>query len=188
MPFSFPAHAGDVIWIGPPTCDSGGLEFALVDPNGKTLDQEDVDMGLPVCQTGRFLLPADGDYQLVANADKQRSGSYSVPIRFQRRDVVAHAGYGQTLSGSIPSTAAHDVYEFDAQAGDIVHISGPGCDIGSDTHEMTVGFTKADGTPYQGTLDCTDGTKNLINDAGTYRVVVNFANRGPGKYSFVLQK
>jgi hypothetical protein len=123
----------------------------------------------------------------IANADKQRRGSYSVPIRFQRQDVVAHARYGQTLSGTIPATAAHDVYEFDAQAGDIVHISGPGCDIGSDTHEMTLGFTKSDGTPYQGTLDCTDGTRNVIDEAGTYRIVVNFANRGPGRYSFVLR-
>ncbi len=188
VPFAFPAHAGDVIWIGAPQCDDGGLEFALVDPNGKTLDQNDVDMGLPVCQAGRFDLATDGTYQLVANADHQRAGNYSVPIRFQRRDVVAHAAYGQPLSGDIPQTAAHDVYTFDAQAGDVVHIFGPGCDIGQDNREMTLGFRKADGTPSGGILDCTQGTQNLIHDTGTYEIVVNFANRGPGRYSFVLQK
>ena len=188
VPFPFPAHAGDVIWIGAPQCDDGELEFALVDPNGKILDQNDVDMGLPVCQAGRFDLTIDGTYQLVANADHQRANNYSVPIRFQRRDVVAHATYGQTLSGDIPQTAAHDVYTLDAQAGDFVHIFGPGCDIGQDEHELTLGFRKADNTAYGGTLDCSQGTQNVIQESGTYEIVVNFANRGPGRYSFVLQQ
>jgi hypothetical protein len=186
--FTFPGHAGDVVWFGAPQCDDGGLEFALVDPNGKTLDQNDVDMGLAGCQIGRVVLDADGDYRLVANAVRQRAGSYALTVRFQRRDVVARATYGQTLSGMIPQTAAHDVYEFDSHAGDAVHISGPACDIGSGTHEMTVGFTKADGTPYEGVLDCTNDSANPIQETGTFRVIVNFANRGPGRYTFVLQK
>src|SRR5262249_12061530 len=114
VPFTFPAHAADVIWIGPPTCADGGIVCGLVAPAGKTLDQDDVDMGLAGCQAGRFVLPTDGDYQLVANADEQRAGGYSVPIRFQRQDVVAHASFGQKITGTVVQPAAHDVYRFDA--------------------------------------------------------------------------
>ena len=186
VPFTFPASAGDVVWIGPPDCDAQ-LTFALVAPNGKVVNKDQVTLGVPVCQAGRFDLPADGNYQLVANADKKGAGSYTVPVRFQRKDVVAHAAYGQKLSGNIPQTAAHDVYLFDAHAGDLVHISGPGCDIGPPGTEMTLGTQTEDGKPAGEVLDCTSGRSQIMR-SGTYKIIVNFADRGPGSYSFVLQK
>src|SRR5207245_1448839 len=107
VPFTFPAHAGDVIWISTPDCDT----------------------------------------QLT-----------------------------------IPQVAAHDVYLFDAHAGDLVHISGPGCDIGPSGNEMTLNTETADGKPAGEVLDCSSG-RSLIQRSGTYEIVVNFANHGPGSYS-----
>ncbi len=55
--FSFPGHAGDVIFVGPPpVCDDGGLTFALKDPDAKVLNQFDVDNGLGGCQINRVAL------------------------------------------------------------------------------------------------------------------------------------
>ncbi len=121
--FDFPAKKGDVIWIGPPGCDNQ-LVVALKDPSGKVLNADDVSLGLSGCLMGRFVLTTSGTYHLVANADHKGTGSYGIPIRFERPDVVRSTSYGKTLSGTIPMTAAHDVYKFSAHAGDRSHISG----------------------------------------------------------------
>ena len=183
--FGFPAHAGDVIWIGAPNCDAQ-LTFALKDPSGTVLNADQVSLGVPVCIAGRFVLKADGTYQLVANADKNGSGSYTVPIRFQRADVVSQAAYGQTITGTIPMVAAHDVYRFDAKAGDQLHLFGAGCNVGP--QNSAVGLQKADGMPVGPVLDCTPQSEYLVQASGSYQLVVNFTNAGPFSYSFMLQK
>ncbi len=191
--FSFPAKSGDVIWIGDPGCDDDGMTFILKDPSGKVLDPDDLGSGgLGGCLDGRFVLKASGTYQLVANANHSRQGSYGVPIRFERPDVVRHTSYGQTLSGTIPMTAAHDVYTFQARAGDIVRINGPGCSLGF-AHPQTVG--QQDNVNIMSTsgqsvvlLGCEGGLTIAIPTTGTYEAVVNFANTGPLHYHFVLQK
>ena len=187
VPFSFPAHAGDVIWVSFPNCDDGGLTFAVNDPTGKTLNQDQVSLALSGCLAGRFVLPVDGSYQLVANVDHQKAGSFTLPIRFEPRDVVMHASYGQALSGTIAAPAAHVVYQFDAQEGDAVHIFGPGCTIGSADRINEVGLEKSDGTPVIA-IDCGSASQGAIQQAGSYQLVVNFSNTGPYHYSFVLQR
>ncbi len=185
VPFDFPAHAGDVIWIGTPNCDAQ-LTFALQDPSGTVLNPDQVSLGVPGCLAGRFELKTDGTFQLVANADKKGTGSYTVPIRFQRADVVAEATYGQTLTGTIPMVAAHDVYRFDGHAGDTLHLYGSGCNIGP--QNSIVGLQKVDGTPVGPALDCTPQSGFILQASGRYQLVVNFSNVGPFSYSFVLQK
>ncbi len=143
--FTFTAQVGDILWFGQPGCDDGGLTFAVVDPSGQTLNAEEVSLGLPGCQIGRIAATTSGTYQLVANADKQRAGTYGVPIRFERHDVVSQTSYGQTISGSIPDTATHDVYQFTAQAGDSLHIFGSGCNIGPEN--SIIGLADATGKP-----------------------------------------
>ena len=189
--FAFDAKAGDVIWIGPPGCDSQ-LTLALKDPAGKVLDPDDVSLGLPGCQIGRFALTRSGTYHLVANPDHKGTGSYGIPIRFERPDVVRSTAYGRTLSGSIPMTAAHDVYRFSARAGDDVHISGSGCSLGfahptvvgqQDNVEIATGAGKG-----LFTLGCESSADFHITQSGTYEAVVNGSNVGPLSYRFVLQK
>ncbi|MGA8016594.1 MAG: VWD domain-containing protein, partial [Candidatus Dormiibacterota bacterium] len=136
--FSFTANAGAVIWIGEPlACDPGDIMMTLTDPLGKTLipdedagfsDSSAPDQQFPPCFQGdRFTATTTGTYQLTANVDHQESGTYSVPITFERGDVVRQAAYGQTLSGDIPDFGSHDVYTFTADGGDLVQIKGPGC-------------------------------------------------------------
>ena len=184
--FTFSAQPGDILWIGPPACDDGQLAFAVIDPQGQTLNTEDVSLGVFGCQIGRIAATTAGTYQLVANADKKSAGSYSLPIRFERHDVITQASYGETLSGSIPDQATHDVYQFSAQAGDAVHIFGSGCNIGP--QNSIIGFADATGKPVGPALDCTQTSEYVIPMAGTYELVVNFPNVGPFSYQFVLQK
>jgi len=184
--FTFSAQAGDVLWFGQPGCDDGQMTFAVVDPQGKTLNADAVSLGLPGCEIGRIAATTSGTYQLVANADKQRAGTYAVPIRFERHDVVSQTSYGQTISGSIPDQATHDVYQFTAQAGDVIHIFGSGCTIGPDN--SIIGLADATGKPVGAALDCTQNSESSIPASGTYELVVNFSNVGPFTYQFVLQK
>jgi hypothetical protein len=184
--FTFSAQAGDILWFGPPSCDDGQLTFAVIDPQGHTLNADDVTIGLFGCQMGRIAATTSGTYQLVANADKHGAGSYAIPIRFERHDVVSQTSYGQTISGSIPDQAMHYVYQFSAQAGDIIHIFGSGCNIGPDN--SIIGLADATGKPVGAALDCTQNSESALPQAGTYELVVNFSNVGPFAYQFVLQK
>lgn len=63
------------------------MVFTLVDPNGKTLNPDDVQFGLRICLHGRFAITVTGTYTLVANADMKGQGSYGVPIRFDSGDA-----------------------------------------------------------------------------------------------------
>ena len=162
------------------------MTFAVVDPQGQTINAGQVTIGLFGCQMGRIAATTSGTYQLVANANKQRAGSYGVPIRFERHYVVSEASYGQTLSGSIPDQATHDVYDFSAQAGDVIHIFGSGCTIGP--ANSIVGVADATGKPVGAALDCTANSESVIQQSGTYELVVNFSNVGPFTYQFVIQK
>ena len=184
--FTFAAQAGDILWFGQPACDDGGLTFAVIDPQGNTLNADDVSLGLSGCQIGRIAATTSGTYQLVANEDKKRTGSYGVPIRFDRHDVLSQTSYGQTLSGSIPDQATHDVYEFTGQAGDSIHIFGSGCTIGPDN--SIIGFADATGKPVGPALDCTPNSGYVLQQSGTYELIVNFSDVGPFMYQFVLQK
>ena len=184
--FTFTANAGDILWFGQPACDDGQMTFAVVDPQGATLNADQVSLGLSGCQIGRIVATTSGMYQLVANADKTRTGSYGIPIRFERHDAVSQTSYGQTLSGSIPDYATHDVYQFSAQAGDSLHIYGSGCYIGPDN--SIIGLADATGKPVGPALDCTPNSGFVIQTTGTYELIVNFSTVGPFTYQFVVQK
>ncbi len=184
--FTFSAQAGDILWFGQPSCDDGQLTFAVIDPQGRTLNGDQVSLGLFGCQIGRISATTSGTYQLVANANKQRSGGYAIPIRFDRHDVVSQASYGQTISGSIPDQATHDVYQFTGQAGDAVHVFGSGCTLGP--ANSIIGFADAAGKPVGPALDCTANSGYILQQSGTYELIVNFSDVGPFTYQFVLQK
>lgn len=191
--FTFPANAGDIIWFGSPGCDNGGLSFALRDPQGRPINSnnENAAQGL-LCQDTRFVLPTSGMYQLVANADFSRTGQYSVSIQFERHDQVFQTSYGQTISGYIPDVATHDVYVFTAQAGDVVHISGSGCNVASygsaqQSSPIDVSLDDSAGKGIIG-LDCTPNSNYSIQSTATYEIVVNEPEHGPGSYEFVIQK
>ena len=109
-----------------------------------------------------------------------------MPIRFERHDVVSQTSYGHTLSGSIPDIATHDVYQFSAQAGDVLPLYGSGCNIGPDN--SIIGLADSTGKPVGPALDCVQNSGYVIQTSGTYELVVNFSNVGPFTYQFVIQK
>ena len=122
-------QAGDVVWIGAPDCEDHYLGAAFDGPGGKSLP------GAWPCAIGRAVLPHDGHLQ---DADYRTdlptpTGTYYVPIRFVRPDRVKPIAYGDVVFGNIETRGAHDVYTFTANAGDLLRIAGPGCDI-SNTH------------------------------------------------------
>ncbi len=200
--FAIQATAGEVLWIGNPGCAADNMQFAFVDPQGTTLNAAEISSGSAECDSlGRFLISVAGTYELVANPNHQEAGTYSVPIAIERGDVVRPAAYGQTLSGSIPDIASHDVYTFTAQAGDIISIQGAGCTsalgpAGTPSGQGWVGIALANGTELA-TIDCSAayaippagnyGTLT-IPPSGTYELVVNDFNGGPFSYQFTFQK
>lgn len=196
--FAIPAEAGQAIWIGAPGCEDGGLTFALRDPTGSnvknSLGADPLIGGLSGCQVGRFDLSMSGTYELVANADHHGTGKYSLPIRYVRADIVRQISYGASASGTIEQMAAHDVYQFQAHAGDIVTLGGGGCKVAG-ANGLGVQVISMHDIPAQNgvaahkdsfVLDC--GEKQQAHLTDTYSLTVNWENQPPFSYQFQLQK
>jgi hypothetical protein len=187
--FTFPENAGDIIWIGDPGCDNHSLTFALIDPQGQTLNQSDITGGNEICQT-RFDLASSGAYRLVANADHKYAGNYSIPIRHVRPDLVRDLAFGQSASGDIDETAAHDVYVIQLHAGD--HLDLQACNVPevSAYLESTHDIPATDGvTARKDIIGIACGTNDLAAQlTDTYRLTINTDDQGPFTYHFVLQK
>jgi hypothetical protein len=105
-----------------------------------------------------------------------------VPIRFVRHDRVGSIKYGDIVSGNIEQHGAHDRYTFTAKAGDVIQIFGPGCDLGG----MFISFIDPAGHDTLGPI-CREGFASKIPAGGTYTLLVNSGDGGPGAYHFVFQ-
>ncbi len=189
VPFAFPAHAGDVIWIGAPPVRRRRARVRTRRPERQDPRSErrrHGAAGLP----GRAVRPhhrrrptswwptptTSAPTTIRCRSASNAGTSWRTPCTGRRSRETSRRPRPTTCTRSTRRRAMSCTS------------SVPGCDIGQDNREMTLGFRKADGTPSGGILDCTQGTQNLIHDSGPYEIVVNFANRGPGRYSFVLQK
>ncbi len=179
--FTFQAEANDVIYIHQPDCidrsETSTINFVLFGPDGKIIG-----LSHPGCDMGRYLLPVTGTYTIKGNMWKDEVGKYSVPIRFLRHDRIGTIKYGDMVSGNIDQKAAHDLYTFSAQAGDLIQVSGKVCDLSG----MFTGIVSPDGSDALGPM-CREGTTYKIPKTGTYKLLINYDDGGPGKYQFVFQ-
>jgi hypothetical protein len=106
-----------------------------------------------------------------------------VPTTAQRDLAHAHhVSYGDVIKGRIETAGAHDVYSFSANPGDVIHVSGEGCDLGN----FVVDVVETDGREVTGP-SCRPGTGTRLPNGGTYELVINAADGGAGSYQFVLQ-
>jgi hypothetical protein len=177
---TFDAATGDVIDIHRPDCnDQVGdrkVFVTVLDPTGKNIKG---DFG---CDIGRIDLPVAGTYTVKVVGKEPTGEGLDVPIRFVRHDRVGAIKYGDIVSGNIEQHAAHDRYTFTAAAGDVIQIYGPGCDLGS----MFISFIDANGHDALGPI-CREGVATKIPRTGTYTLLVNSTDGGPGAYHFVFQ-
>ena len=175
----FHAKAGDVIWVWTPGCtDSQGyVGMRILGPDGQAIRY-----GEPACQYGRAAFPKTATYQIELSNAGGPPSPYVVPIRYKRHDVVRKVAYGQTISGTIPQVAAHDIYRFKGSKGDTVHFWGPGCSL--DVVQVVIYDPRGNDNVGYG---CRKDTPFTLTATGTWSLVVNDANQGPGSYKFVLQ-
>lgn len=92
-----------------------------------------------------------------------------------------HVSYGDVIKGRI-ETGAHDVYSFSANPGDVIHVSGEGCDLGNLVLDLVETNGRIVAEP-----SCRPGSDTRLSDGGTYDLVINAAGGGTGSYQFVLQ-
>jgi hypothetical protein len=175
--FEFKAKAGDIIWIGAPDCTDNYMGMSLVDPSGKAMAG-----GAWPCAKGRVELPTAGTYTLKAYGSQNPLGTYSVPIRFVRADHRRDVKYGDIISGRIETRGIHDVYTFSGQAGDVLRLSGEGCDLSN----LVVGIILPNGHDVLGP-SCRAGSDSVLMETGTFQLVINSADGGEGAYHFLFQ-
>lgn len=177
---TFTAEAGDVIDIHRPDCsDQIGdrkVYVVVADPNGKIVRSDNG------CDIGRVDLAIAGTYTVKPGSNAPLGEGLDVPIRFVRHDRTGAIKYGDIVSGNIEQHGAHDRYTFKATAGDVVQIYGPGCDLSN----MFISFIDPAGHDTLGPI-CREGFATKIQQTGTYILLVNSADAGPGQYHFVFQ-
>ncbi len=180
--FHFSAGQGDVLWIHDPDCTDHAGEahpvfLMLYDPTGKMV------RGGMGCQFGRQELPVAGQYTLRARFHYPNEiVRYSIPIRFVRHTRRQTIAYGQAVSGNIEEVAAQDVYTFNGQAGDVVLLSGQGCELGG----LGTEFLDAQGHDFLAP-NCRNGTVYTLPQSGPWQLLINSENWATGSYHFVLQ-
>jgi hypothetical protein len=189
--FQFNAKKDDVIWVHDPDCTDKLPQFhpvflTLFDPEGKSVGG--FGQG---CDFGRRELPATGTYTFKTGFGyRNETVKYRIPIRFVRQNRHLSLTYGQTVSGNIEQRAAHDVYTWTGQPGDVIKLSGAGCDLGS----MATGIIDPAGHDVLGP-GCLAGDAYKVSERGTYRLIINSLDFGPtptttvgpGAYHFVFQ-
>jgi hypothetical protein len=182
--FHFDGNKDDVIWIHDPDCTDSVGQFhpvflSLFDPSGKPVGG--FGQG---CQFGRRELPATGSYTLKANFQyRGEITRYRIPIRFVRPNHRQSMAYGQMVSGNIEQRAARDIYTWTAHAGDVIVLSGEGCDLGW----MGTDIIDPEGHDFLGP-SCRVGTDYKVSENGTYQLIVNsLESPSPGPYHFVFQ-
>src|SRR5579883_230262 len=203
--FTFAAKDSDVIWIDSTGCKDGNGTIVLHplwhlpgdasstwDLQQNALPLFEPGLGDPTrvsaCRAGRLKLMA-GTIALLATPLKGAGGGYHIPIRFIRHDHIRAITYGTTVDGEIENPAARDVYTFIGHPGDIIRISGDGCDLG----HMITGVVLPGQYAQQGPV-CSGGdfTVPPRSAAGsmdsTTQFIINFGNNaGRAKYHFVFR-
>jgi hypothetical protein len=177
---TFAAAAGDVIDLARPDCHDEIADrkvfVVLVDPNGKPFRSGNG------CDVGRVDLPVAGTYTVKVGDNPPTGDGLDVPIRFVRHDRVGSIKYGDIVSGNIDQHGAHDRFTFTAKGGEVIQIFGPGCDLGG----MFISFIDPAGHDRLGPI-CREGFATKIEAGGTYTLLVNSGDGGPGAYHFVFQ-
>src|SRR5260370_11193416 len=151
------------------------MEIGLVDPSGKGISG-----GWP-CALGRRVLPANGTYTLRGYRTNNPVGTIHVPINVVRRDRERPIKYGQPVVGRIETPGVHDVLTFDGKAGDVIRVSGEGCDLGP----LVLSVVDPEGHDALGP-GCRAGTDLVLRNAGAFRLVINASDGAAGLYRFVL--
>ena len=117
------------------------------------------------------------------NPTANEPSSTSAPAAAQ--SVVGRAqrvSYGDVINGRIEKPGTHDVYSFFANPGDVIHVSGDGCDLDN----LVLDLVETNGRELAGP-SCSPGSDAQLTDGGTYELVINAANGEAGSYHFVLQ-
>jgi hypothetical protein len=173
----FPGTAGDIIRIAGQDCDDKYV-VSLITPDGKGAP------GSWVCNLGRFVLPATGTYTLKVPDYRKEipTGTYHVSVRFVRPDRHFTISYGDVVSGVIEAAGAHDVYSFQGHDGDILRVSGLGCD----TNGMVLALIAPAGYDFLGP-NCRSGSDARLGATGPFQLVINAGDGGSGRYHFVFQ-
>jgi len=204
--FTFAAKDSDVIWIDSAGCTdaNGAIRLQVLRHIPGRADDSTWDTQLDelpsmeprldqitrvgACRVGRVKLMA-GTIRLVMNPFRDAVGAFHLPVHRVRHDRIAAIRYGATVDGDIENPAASDIYTFIGHPGDIVRISGDGCDIGRMVTGIVVPSGYAEQGPSCGGIDYTlpANAAHAANDT-TFQLIVNWVKReGPAKYHFVLR-
>ncbi len=186
--FRFPGKSGDVLWIGhDPGCKDSqtpghSVFLSLIDPAGNRVQ----DGSRSGCDFGRIALSTTGTYALRGIFKyRNETATYNVPVRFVRPDRHQAISYGDTVSGNIEQWAAHDVYSWTGKQGDLIVLSGEGCDL-----KVLITIIDPDGHDALGP-SCRTGDVFKVPKDGTYQLVVNGGEWShaevTGPYHFVFQ-
>jgi hypothetical protein len=181
--YTFPAHAGDIVYVQVGPCEGAILAFDLVDPTNRDLG------GHASCgDFGPLTLSAAGTYRIQVRSD-QGTARYTFTLRtttFDRYTIKI----GDTVSANRPASGAGIIavpgqqqeYSFRARAGQVISIHAGQCDgapLGFDVYNAANQIVGGKG-------GCGDFLPIKVRADGVYRLVVH-ADRGTARFTLVTK-
>lgn len=162
LEFTFTGAEGDSVVITL-ISDDFDTYLTLLDADGNEVAYDDDSAGSLDSRIGPFTLPADGDYTIVAQSYAYRNGSgagtgdFSLTLDTFETEMIE---YGETVEGTLTTTAPDAFFSFTASEGDTVLIRQS-----SDDFDSYLTLTDPDG--YQ-LITNDDGGGNLNSLIGPY--------------------
>ena len=173
--FTFDAQGGDIVYLqGSGAC--GALNYRLENPDEQYI------YGSDVCQdSGRQQLAGSGPHRIVVSGQGATTGNYRLRLLPVRADRVFEVDLPTTLTGTIKTTGAQDVFTFDAQGGDIVYLQGSGA-----CGALNYRLENPDEQYIYGSDVCQDSGRQQLAGSGPHRVVVAGQGATTGDYRLRL--
>ncbi|MBI5667743.1 MAG: PPC domain-containing protein [Chloroflexi bacterium] len=116
--YRFTGQAGDVVAISAEASDFDAY-LTLSRPNAGALAEDDDSGGNLNPLIGPYTLPTTGDYYLSLRSVDSRSGAFRLSLL---KATLTPIAYGDTLVGEFTPQTPALYYQFQAVAGDVVHI------------------------------------------------------------------
>ena len=176
--YTFPATAGDAVFLAGFGACGANVEYAVVSPSGVEL----AGAQYVSADLGHVDLPQSGEYTVAVRSWNGGVGAYDLDLSAVPDDSFTEVAVGDTLLGEIGAAGKQRVFTFTTEASDVVVLDGVGACVNVDYTLYSPSGVELTGAPYV----CNDTGEIELPESGTYEIVVASWDGGTGPYEIDL--
>jgi hypothetical protein len=178
--FAFAAAPGDLVYLDGRGACGANVAYEVLSPSGTALT------GNPYAcdDAGRVSLVETGEHTVVVESWSGGAGAYDIALLPIPPDVSTAVSVGDTFAGELTAAGEHDLFTFNAVAGDVVFLDGrTACGAQVAYGLLSPSGTQLGGLPYV----CDDLGPVTLVETGAHTISVESYAGGRGAYEIRLQ-